>query len=112
VVTLFEITHGERAAWQRRAGNELAAILRTNRDLPIIAWTVGSAGADLVGHVNALAPAAEVRAAFHAWRAALMLPERVEATSGSGSVYLRAMADRNRAHVALTAVVLDDGSEG
>jgi hypothetical protein len=111
VVTLFEITHGERAAWQRLAGNELAAILRTHRDLPIIAWTVGSAGATLVGQVNALAPAAEVRAAFEAWRAALMLPERVEVSS-PGSVYLRAMADRNRVHVGLTAAVLDDGSEG
>jgi hypothetical protein len=112
LVTLFGITHGERAAWQRRAGNELAAILSTHRDLPIIAWTVGSAGAELVGQVNGLAPAAEVRAAFEAWRAALMLPERTEVASRSGSVYLRAVADRNRVHVGLTATVLDDGSGG
>lgn len=112
-MTLFEITHGERAAWQRRAGNELAAILQTHRDLPIIGWTVGSAGATLVGHVNALAPVAEVRAAFEASRVALMLPERTEVTSRSGSVYLRAVADRNRVRVGLTAAVaLGDGSEG
>jgi hypothetical protein len=111
VVTLFEITHGERAAWQRRAGGELAAILQTHRDLPIIVWTVGSAGATLVGQVNAVAPAVEVRAAFQAWRAALMLPERAEVTSRAGTVYLRAAARRNGVHIGLTATVLDDGCE-
>lgn len=75
-MTLFEISHGERAAWQRRIGGELAAILQMHRDLPIITWTVGSAGATLVGQVSGLAPAAEVRTTFEAWRAALMLTER------------------------------------
>lgn len=89
-----------------------AAILRTHRDLPIIAWTVGSAGAQLVGRVNALAPAAEVRQAFHAWRAALLLSECGEVNSRTGGVYLRAVADRNRVRVGLTATVLDDGCEG
>jgi len=110
-VTLFENTHGERAAWQRRAGGELAAILQTHRGLPIITWTVGSAGATLVGQVSGLAPAAEVRATFEAWRAALMLTERTEVASRAGIVYLRSVALRNRIQVGLTATVLNDEGE-
>jgi hypothetical protein len=110
-VTPFAITHGEQAAWQRRAGGELAAILQTHRDLPIIAWTVGSAGATLVGQVNGLAPAVEVRATFEVWRSALMATERAEVTSGGGAVYLRATVHRNQVHVGLTATILDDRCE-
>jgi hypothetical protein len=56
-VTPFEITHGQRAGWQRRAAGELAAILDAHRDLPIIAWTLASAGSSVVGHVTGPAPA-------------------------------------------------------
>jgi len=110
-VTGFEITHAERAGWQRRAAGELAAILDTHRDLPIIAWTVVPAGSTLVGHVNGLAPADEVRQAFDTWRAALTLIEHSEVTSCGGTTYLRAVAYRNRVRVGLTATVFDDGGQ-
>ncbi len=42
---------------ERRAAAELVAILTAHPDLPVIAWTVGPAGATLTGQVNGLAPA-------------------------------------------------------
>jgi hypothetical protein len=110
-VTVFEITHGQRVGWQRRAARELAAILDAHRDLPSIAWTVGAAGCALVGHINGLAPAAEVRAVFELWRVPLMLTEHSEASCGGGRTYLRAAADRHGVRVRLTATVYDDQDE-
>jgi hypothetical protein len=110
-VTLFEITQGERASWQRRAAAELAAILDAHRDLPVIAWTVGSAGADLVGRINGLASAVTVREVFDTWRVALTLDGPSDTASGGGTIHLHAVADRSRVRVALTAVVLHDGPE-
>jgi hypothetical protein len=107
-MTLFEITHGEQATWQRRAAMELTAILQAHRDLPIIAWTIGTAGSSLVGRVNGLARAGQVRTTFEAWRLALGLTEQSEVTSSGGAVYLRAVAHRNRVQVGLTATVLDE----
>ena len=106
-MTTFEITPCERAAWQRRAARELAAILEVHRDLPIIAWTVGSTGSFVVGHVNGLAPAWLVRQVFDAWRTALTLTEHSE-SAGAGATYLRAAADRDRVQVRLTATVFDE----
>ncbi len=112
-MTLFEITQGERASRQRRATAELAAILDAHRDLPMIAWTVGPAGANLVGHVNGLAPAVTVREVFDAWRVALSLDVPGETTSGGGTIHLCALADRNRVRLALIATVFnDDEGEG
>ncbi len=54
-VTAFEITHAERAGWQRRAAAELARLLAAHRDLPVIAWTVAPAGATLTGQIGGLA---------------------------------------------------------
>jgi len=108
-VTGFEISRAERAGWQRRAAGELAAILDTHRHLPIIAWTVVPDGSTLVGHVNGLAPADEVRQVFHVWRAALTLIEHSEVTSGGETTHLRAVANHNRVRVGLTATVFDDG---
>jgi inactivated superfamily I helicase len=110
-VTFFETTQVDRASWQRRAAAELAAILDTHRDLPVIAWTVGPAGANLIGHVNGLAPAATVREVFDTWRAALALDAPDEPTSGGGSIALHAVAVRNRVRVGLTATILHDGRE-
>jgi hypothetical protein len=111
-VTLSGITHGERSSWQRRATTELARILDAHRDLPVIAWTVGSAGATLIGKVNPFGLEAEVRQVFEAWRVALMLDE-FSHTIGGGSVHLRSSADRNRVRVGLTAIVFSDAeSEG
>ena len=111
-MSLTEITHGQRAGWQRRAAAELAAILAAHRNLPVIAWTLGLAGATLVGHVNSLAPAEQVRGVFNAWRAALRLTEHSQTTSGGGTVYLRAVAHRNRVRLALTAAVFEDEGDG
>jgi hypothetical protein len=99
---------GERAWWQRRAAAELAAILDAHQDLPRIAWTVGPAGSVLVGHVNALAPAALVRATFTAWESALALGERHEDQLGSGAAWVHAACRRRDVTVRLTATVLDE----
>jgi len=107
-VTGLQIPHAERAGWQRRAAGELAAILDTHRDLPIIGWTVVLAGSMLLGHVDGLAPADEVIQAFHAWRVALTVIEHSEITSGV-TTRLRATANRNRVRVALSASVFDNG---
>jgi len=102
-------TQVEQWLWQRRAAGELAAILAAHRDLPAIAWTVAPAGCTLAGHVNTLVSAGQVRATFARWSQALGLDETVgDHAGGGGSVYLQAMADRNRVRVRLTATVVDD----
>jgi hypothetical protein len=110
-VTGYEISHEDQAGWQRRAAAELGRILAEQRGLPVIAWTVGPAGATLSGRVGGLAPAARVRAVFDAWRAALGLDEHRPGTS-AGVTYLHAAADRNRVRVTLAAAVCDDENEG
>ena len=102
------IGDGQRAWWQRRAAAELAAILDAHQDLPRIAWTVGPAGSVLVGHVNALAPAALVRATFTAWESALALGERREDRLGSGAARVHAACRRRDVTVRLTATILDE----
>ena len=98
----------EQWLWQRRAAAELAAILAAHRDLPAIAWTVTSSGCTLAGHVNALVSAGQVRATFAGWSQALDLDEMAgEHAGGGGTVYLQAMADRNRVRVRLTATIYD-----
>jgi hypothetical protein len=109
-VTLFEITNVGRAGWQRRAVAELTRILDTHRDLPVVAWTVCSAGSALVGQVNAFPYAVEVRQVFEIWRVALFL-EGPSQTTGGGTVHLRASADRNLVRVRLTATVFGDAED-
>jgi hypothetical protein len=106
-VSFIETTHGQRAGWQRRAAAELTAILAAHRDLPVIAWTLGPAGATLIGHVNSFASAQQVHRVFNAWRAALGLSEQRQTASGNGTAYLRAVVHRNRVRIALTATVSD-----
>ncbi|MCA1671220.1 MAG: hypothetical protein LC799_03100 [Actinobacteria bacterium] len=110
-MTLFAITQAVRAGWQRQAARELAAILDVHRDLPIIGWTIGTAGAVLVGHVSGLASGGQVRRVFDTWRRALMLTEYRERTSAGGTTYLYAGASCDRVRVRLTATVTadDDG---
>lgn len=110
-MTLFPITQAERAGWQRRAAAELAAILHAHPDLPLIAWTVGPAGATLTGQIPGLAPAAQVRAGFEAWRAALVIGEHTETPSRSGVAHLRAATRHNRVRIGLAATVFDDGDD-
>jgi hypothetical protein len=108
VSAMFPIVQAEQAGWQRRDAVVLAAILDTHRDLPVIAWTVGPAGAMLSGRVPGRGPAAAVRAVFHDWRLALCLAEHSETVGGSGICYLRAVGRRDRVRLSLTATVFDD----
>ena len=104
-MSLFGITQQERAWWQRRAAGELGSILDRHPDLPVIAWTVGPAGSVLVGHVNGLSPAAQVRRAFEAWQSALALQDYHEDLTGSGTACLHAGIRRDQVKVQLTATV-------
>jgi len=108
-VTLFAITQAVRAGWQQQAARELAAIVDLHRDLPIIDWTIGTAGAVLIGHVPGLASGGQVRRVFDTWRTALMLTEYRECTSATGATYLYAGASRDRVRVKLTATVTVSG---
>ena len=110
LVSLGQITHADRAGWQRLATAELAEILHAHRDLPVIGWTVGAAGATLTGQINGLAPAAQVRASFAAWLAALNIGDHTEGSSGSpGVTSLVAVTGRGRVRVRLAAAVFDQG---
>lgn len=106
------ITHAERAGWQCRAVAELARIVDAHADLPVIGWTVGAAGATLVGHVNGLAPATGVRQVFDMWRVALTVTEPSETVCDDGTVFLRTTIDRNRVRLTLTATVFSDDESG
>jgi hypothetical protein len=108
---MFEITHRERVGWQRRAATHLTEILAAHRDLPLLAWTVSNAGATLVGHVNSLGPAEEVRAVFDVWCDVLAADRRAERLSLGGSVYLWATAETGRVKVNLTATVFPGEGE-
>lgn len=109
-MTRFPITHGDRAAWQRRAAAELIVILDAYPDMPTLTWTVGNAGSTLVRQSHGLRPAAEVRQVFDAWQTALALT-RSEVVCG-GTTYLRAAADRAGVRVLLMATGLDEIVEG
>lgn len=97
-----QITDAEQALWQRRAAAQLAAILQAHPDLPPIAWTVGSAGSTLTGHINGLDPAMSAQAAFEAWRQALPLAD--QPTAGPRHTAVGAC---NRVRVILTATLED-----
>jgi hypothetical protein len=113
VTGMLTVTQGDRARWQRQAAAELCRILEAHWQLPAIAWTAGPAGCVLAGRVNGLAPAAQVRAAFTAWRQALELDDVLETLPGSGAVaYLRARAWRGGVRVTVTAAVFtEDGHD-
>jgi hypothetical protein len=98
----------ERAAWQRRAAAELAAILDAHDDLPLITWTVGPAGSVLVGRVSGLFPAAQARSVFTAWQKGLALEEAREDQMSGGTTVLHAAARGRGVTVRLTATVHDD----
>jgi hypothetical protein len=103
------IGQAERAAWQRRAAAELAAILDAHDDLPLITWTVGPAGSVLVGRVSGLFPAARAREVFTAWQKRLVLGEAREDRMSGGTTALHATAgSRKEVTVRLTATVHDD----
>ena len=101
------IGQAERAAWQRRAAAELAAILDAH-DLPLITWTLGPAGSVLVGRVSGLFPAAQAREVFAAWQKGLALGDAREDQMSGGTIVLHAAARGRGVTVRLTATVHDD----
>ncbi len=105
--SLFEITHADRVRWQRRAAAMLATILNEHPDLPLIAWLVGTAGASLVGRVDGLRTAQQVRAEFELWCAALQVGERAETPTSAGA-HLRATVHTGGVKISLTAAVRDE----
>jgi hypothetical protein len=104
-VTLFEITPAERAGWQQRAARELVAILDAHPDLPVIAWTVASAGSILVGHVSGTVSADQLRRTFDTWRQRLLLTPPEEVRFRDGSLVVKATSHRNRVRVTVTATL-------
>lgn len=106
-MTVFPITDSDRSGWQRRAAGELVRVLAAHPYLPVIAWTVGPAGSVLVGQVNALAPAAQVRTHFQTWRQALGLREQTSPAASTDEVtHLSASAVRDRVKVQLVATMI------
>jgi hypothetical protein len=88
-----EITNRERINWQLRTTRVLGDLLTlAGRDgLPPIAWTVGNAGANLVGRCLDTAAARRI-AAFEAWTAAIGAVCRPEFVDAAGVTCLRAVA--------------------
>lgn len=108
-MTGLNITQAERNGWQRRAAAALARLLDEHRELPVIAWTVGSTGSVLVGRVNGLQPSATARAVFDAWTTALALGEYREHTH-LALTCLSAQVRRDSVTIVLQAdLIVDDG---
>lgn len=103
-MTIFNVTQAQRAGWQRRAVTELARILDTHRDLPLLAWTVGPAGSVLLGQIAA--PIG--RAGFDDWCRALALADRREQVHGAVT-HLSARTRGDGVRVLLNATLTDDG---
>lgn len=108
----YHPSNTDRARWQRRSANVLAAMLRTYPHLPVIAWKIPPGGTTLIGHVYGLAPAATVRHTFNTWRTTLSLTERSPITTTHETVHhLRATADHDHVRISLTATAFDDWDE-
>jgi hypothetical protein len=112
VTAAFEITHPQRAAWQRRAATTLTEILAAHRDLPTLVWTVAGVGSALVGRVSCSGPCDEVRAVFDAWCDGLSVERRAERPSPGGAVWLWATTQTGPVTVSLTATVLPNEAVG
>jgi len=110
-VSSLNITQAERYIWQRRAAAALARLLDEHRHLPAITWTVGPAGSVLMGRVNGLQPAAQARAVFEAWTAALAIDERREHTNHAVTC-LVAHTRRDSVDIGLRADLIGDDSLG
>src|SRR5579859_2938570 len=85
----------ERLHWQLRCVRVLTELLAraAATELPAIAWTVGHAGAILVGHCYGRT-AAERRTQFEAWCAFARAVPDPEGTTPGGTIHLRAVASR------------------
>jgi hypothetical protein len=104
---MFEITHADQARWQRRAAAMLASILDEHPGLPLITWIVGTAGASLIGRVDSLRTAEQVRTAFEVWCVALGVDQRAETPTGGGA-HLWATVHTGGVKVSFTAAVRGD----
>lgn len=102
----FEPTSAQRAGWQRRAATTLTAILEEYRDLPRVAWTVGTAGSSLVGRIGCGEPAV-VRMSFDSWCDALAVEQWAETPAGGGS-HLSASVRTGGVKITLTALVVSE----
>ncbi|WP_239342220.1 hypothetical protein [Frankia sp. CiP3] len=107
----YYIADWEQAVWQRRAATMLTKILASHRHLPILAWSVGSSGSTLVGHVTCLGSAEKARGVFDAWCDALSVEQRAEQPSASGGVYLWGAVRTGQVTVNLAARVFPDEDE-
>jgi hypothetical protein len=96
-MTHTPIRDAEQLRWQRDAVAVLGKLLElaARRGLPVIAWRLAPAGAQLAGECHCY-PVAARRAEFAAWRDALGEPDKeYEHTSSSGgAVRLTAVWDR------------------
>jgi hypothetical protein len=99
------VTQADRAAWQRQASAELAAILAAHPDLPAITWTI-TPGGGLTGQALVPGDPRGTWELFNAWRRALELHDPRETPTGDGTSYVRAHASRGTIRVTLTAVVV------
>ena len=107
MVTGGWITQAGRSRWQQRAAAELSAILASQPDLPVIAWTVTAAGGALSGKV--LVPAAGRRELSGQWQQAPGLNDVTETPSAGGTpVYLHARGVRGGVTVSVTAAVFPE----
>jgi hypothetical protein len=104
----LEITQTDRYIWQRRAAALLVKLLDEHRDLPPIAWMVGT-GSQLVGRVSGLQPAATARAEFEAWADALELGKRHE--YGDAVTHLSARTRRDSVDLAVMADLIHNDDE-
>ena len=107
-MNIFEVTQVDRYIWQRRAAALLVQLLDENRDLPAIAWTVGTPS-KLVGRVSGLQPAAAARAEFEAWADALGLDQRRE--YGNAVTYLAAHTHRDGVALGIVVNLIHDDEE-
>jgi hypothetical protein len=104
------ITQGQRAAWQRHAVATLANILERNTELPLISWTVCSAGCAVAGRVNPGGGERLARATFESWRQAIGLNEPTE-VAGNGAGLRRATGHNGIVKVTITAAIAADAGE-
>jgi len=108
VTAVAGITQGHRAAWQRHAVAAVANILQRNAELPLIAWTVCSAGCAVAGRVNAGGGETLTRATFESWCRAIGLDEQV---SGNGNTLRRATGHHGIVKVTITATITANAGE-
>lgn len=111
---IFETTLKDRQRWQRRAVMVLGELLQRawDEDLPVIAWTVGYAGAQLTGHVYTTtdAPGREdQRRAWERWTATVGATPWKEHTSGDRTHLHAVVKDYDGlVDIAIVADVLDE----